>query len=211
MKVTIHQPEHIPWLGFFDKVSKADVFVILDSVQFRKNYFQNRNKILPDQWLTVPIKKHHLTTKIKDIQISDRKWRMGYLDQVRHVYKKTEFYQQYFPEFVSIINKGHTSLSELNIELIDWAMKIFGLTPEVYLSSSLDHNDSLKASDLVLEICKSLGATEYISGAGGHDYLKVETFNNCGIEVTFNKPDYPKLSFLDHLFKYGNNNFNQNI
>jgi len=71
MIVTIHQPEHLPWLGLFDKIRRADLFVILDCVQFRKNYFQNRNRIRTESgwtWITVPVRRP-LLAPINEIQI----------------------------------------------------------------------------------------------------------------------------------------------
>ena len=84
MIATIHQPEHLIWLGLIDKISRADVFVILDTVQFRKNYYQNRNKIRINAkegwaWITVPTKKQPLKTKIEDIEISNIAWKEHYL------------------------------------------------------------------------------------------------------------------------------------
>ena len=81
MIVTIHQPEHLPWLGYFNKMAKAELYVILDSVQFEKNYFQNRNKILSPngpQWIGIPVKNSgHMTNTIASTQIADdAKWRI---------------------------------------------------------------------------------------------------------------------------------------
>ena len=214
MIITIHQPEHLIWLGLIDKIFRADVFVVLDNVQFRKNYFQNRNKIKTKDgwaWLTVPVKKHPLKTKIKDIEISyNHNWVQGYLDLIRRNYKKTKYFTNYFPELEKIILKKYKYLADLNLELIKFILKHFKIETKVVRVSELKLSENKSGSDLILEICQKLSAETYLSGTSGKDYLNIYDFESAGIKVIFQEFDYSDetLSSIDLLFNYGPKSFN---
>lgn len=219
MKVSIHQPEHLVWLGLLYKIDMSDVFVVLDDVQFTKNNFQNRNKIRIKNtfgWLTVPVKNHSLDTMIKDIEIAeDNKWRAKYLNTIIMNYGKAKYFKDYFPDIQEIINKKHKLLADLNIDLINFALKVFGISDKkIIFSSSLNIDQALKKTDLLVQICSSLNATSYISGAGGREYLDINSFIKNGIEVEFidfKTPEYKQtqedfvsgMSFVDYLFNAG--------
>src|SRR5438132_417721 len=121
MIVTIHQPEHLVWLGLLNKIKMADAYVIFDSVQFKKNYFENRNRIKTQDgpmWLTVPVKNHSISTVIKDIEISyDTPWQKKYLAAIQTNYGKAQYFGEYFSAIEKIINKNHRLLVDLNIEV----------------------------------------------------------------------------------------------
>lgn len=219
MIVTIHQPEHMVWLGLLDKISKADIFVILDDTQYKKNYFENRNKIKTKDewtWLTVPVKKHSSTAKIKDIEISyDRDWMKKYLNLIRENYTRAPYFKKYFPKIEEIINKKHKLLADLNIEILKFFLKEFDITPKKIIKfSDLGISDTVGEQDVNLVISRHLGAKTYISGPTGKEYLDLTPFKESGIEVTFHEfkhPTYPQLygeflpfmSSLDALFNLG--------
>lgn len=220
MKVTIHQPEHLPWIGFFNKMSKCDVFVILDNVQYRKNYFQNRNKIMGangPQWLTVPVvNKGHMEKTIMDIEIACEKnlsWKKKYYNSIYYSYKKYPYFSEHITFFENLLKKNHTKLSDFNIEIILYLANFLDINPVFIKASELEVEGS--NSSLILNICKSIGATTYISGPSGRDYLNVKEFEDDNIEVIFNDyvhPVYPQkdtsefvpfLSTFDLLFNVG--------
>lgn len=219
MIVTIHQPEHLVWLGLIKKISDSDVFVILDSVQFEKNYFQNRNKIRTKEgwmWLTVPIKKSPLSTLIKDIEISyEEKWQKKYLKSLQIHYGKAPFFKKYYPQIEEIISKNHKLLVDLNIELLELVLKEFGVeNKKIIRSSELEIKQGIGGSNVCLEICKKLSAKTYLSGPSGKEYLVLDDFNTHNIEVCFHEfkhPEYvqvhgeflPFMSSLDALFNLG--------
>lgn len=218
--ITIHQPEHVPWLGLFDKVSKCDTFVILDNVQFVKNYFHNRNRIGTEEnpvWITVPIKKHPLNTAIKDVEIAETQngkqshWRESYLDKITRAYKDCDYYNEFFPIVKSWVSKEWKSIGDMNISMLYFLLEHFKIRYEnnlkIVLASELGLPEA-KASDLVLSICKTLNADKYLSGQSGPDYLTMNEFTEAGIEVVVNKPQLSKLSSFDTLFRYGYHNFN---
>lgn len=195
--ITIHQPEHLPWLGYFNKMSKADVYVILDSVPFRKNYFQNRNKVLGsngEQWLGVPvITKGHMEGTIMNTRIateSNPKWREKYLNTIKSSYCKHPFFEEVFEPLSDIIRGEYIYICDLNIAIIRMFAERFGLSPQFVRSSSLEVRGT--KSDLILNICKELNATTYIAGPSGRDYLNVSDFDNNKIKVVYNDYSHPQ-------------------
>lgn len=222
MIVGIHQPEYLPWLGFFDKMDQCDVFVLLDTVQFRKNYFQNRNRIRVNyndrtwRWLTVPIAKGHLTQLIKDVQISNaRDWGKEHLRCLELHYRKAPFFNRYKEAFKTIYGKKYMGLSELNIELIFTVRGLMGIDSKVLIASKLDLDERGKGgTEVVFNICKHLGATSYLSGQFGKDYLDENVFYNSGITLKYQdfhhpvykqvyEPFVPSMSSIDLLFNEG--------
>lgn len=208
--ITIHQPEHLPWLGFFNKMAKADIFVLLDSVPFRKNYFQNRNKILgtnKEQWIGVPVFiKGHINSMIKDTPIADAanpKWREKYLKTIQGSYGKYEYFDDVFPQLSEIIMAANDNISDINTAIIKMFAKGFGITPKFIRSSELDVGGA--KSDLILNICSNLKADVYIAGPFGREYLKKNEFDEKGIKVCFNDYAHPKYeqrrsdSFVPYL------------
>ena len=179
MKVTIHQPEHFPYMGFFQKMSSADLFVVLDNVNFRKNYFQNRNKIIStnkkEEWITVPVEKGASSKIIKDVMTSkDPKWRKKLVTKIKQNlgFDATEIYK-------------FDKLIDINMASIKWAMDRMKIDTRVVFASDL--NVSGNKSELLANIVRKVGGKEYISGAFGKDYLDLSFFEN--IDVSFFEPN----------------------
>jgi len=215
MRITIHQPEHLPWAGFFHKISDVDTVVILDSVQFRKNYFQNRNKIRSSDgwsWITVPVYRR-LDTLIKDVTIvMNQYWQRKWIDSIYHAYKKATYFEEYFDRLAAEINKNEEKLSLLNFALIKIIGEWLGIKTDFIFSSQLDVKG--KGNELILDICKSLNATTYLSGVSGKEYLSLDDFTRGDIRVEFQEfyhpiysqlyePFIPCMSIIDILFNYG--------
>lgn len=225
MIISIHQPEAFPYTGFFSKMLKSDIFVYLDDVQFTKNNFQNRNRIIRDgeaKWLTIPVKmKGHLSSTIKDMKVADEKdWRKNILNLIRLAYSNCNFYEAYINELEKLINDSYSSsnLIDFNISFIDFVRKNLGIKNKVYRSSSFELS-GYKKGDLILEICKRFykegTPLVYLSGLGGMNYLDKFKFaiNNIGIAYQSNyrypypqKSDIfqPYASILDILMNLGN-------
>ncbi len=225
MKVAIHQPNYLPWIGFFNKVSMADTYVILDSVQFERDSFTNRNKIrLPDSrtgwtWLTVPVGKGNSHKLIMDVEIDNNlNWKETSLSAINRIYKTSPYLKNYSQFLDSIYKKNWDNLSELNVYIIKELFGILGLKLQIIRVSEL--NVSSKKSELILDICKNVGATEYISGITGREYLDMDRFKEYGIKVTYqdfkhpvydqvrsravpNPPFIPNLSIIDLLLSCG--------
>ncbi len=205
MILTIHQPEHAPWRGLLEKIRAADVFVILDTVQFSKNGFQNRNKVRTG-WITVPVKKHSLKTLIKDIEIGEtpnHSWRQLYLAKLTEYQNEPHFWEHYY-HIERIIKGNQTSLAELNIQILDFLLATFKIRTRVMRASLFDIPQGKDGSEKVLNLCKFFGADTYLAGEGGKDYMRLDEFEKAGINVVWNDTSkFEKLSAFDHLFKYG--------
>lgn len=200
MIITIHQPEHLPWLGFFNKLSKAEKFVILDSVPYRKNYFQNRNRIIGSngvQFIGIPtVNIGHIEGTIATTKIAiqgNANWQTKYLNTIRMSYSKHPFFAEVYPLLQKAIMLDTEYLADINIEIFTSFADQMGFNPEYVRSSSLCVKGA--KSDLILDICKKLNADLYIAGPSGRDYLDMRSFADAAIKVNFNDyrhPEYPQ-------------------
>lgn len=220
MRLAIHQPEHLPWLGFFNKMSMADVYVILDNVQYVKGNYQNRNRIMGTngpQWINVPVNnKGRLESTILDMTFADEtnpNWRKKYLNTIYCSYHKYPYFEEIYSYFEKIMDKNYKYLYDFNVDMIYYFANLLKIHPQFIRASELEVQG--KKSDLVLSICKELKADIYISGEGGRHYMHLEDFKNAGIDVVFQKyihPVYlqktgkefePYMSIIDLLFNVG--------
>ena len=218
MIVTIHQPEHLPWLGFFDKVRQADVYVILDNTQFRKNYFQNRNKIRTKSgwsWVVIPVLKDPTETLINEILTADKpRLKRKYVNLIGQHYFHAEFFETYFPPLKQILERNHVKLVDLNIELIKFLLKELGIETDILVASELGLPKAKGGTEVNFDICKKLDADVYLSGISGKEYLDESKFAESGIKVMYQEfyhpiyqqlyePFIPCMSVIDLLFNHG--------
>lgn len=218
MIVTIHQPEHMPWCGFLHKASQADVFVLLDNVQYRKNYFQNRNQILgPNgpQWLTVPVAlKGHTEGTIREMEISPgANWADKWWKSIYFSYLKTPYFSAHGPFFKELSQRPWKHIAQLNEEIIRYFFREFDIQCRVVKASELGI-DGVR-SQLLRDICVRLGAEAYLAGRHGKDYLDETLFRDANINVRYHEfvhPVYPQrpgaefvpnMSAVDLLFRAG--------
>lgn len=206
MVITIHQPEHMPWVGFFNKMIQADTYVYLDNVQFKTGNFQNRNKILNHDycplWLTVPTEKaRHLETTLDAIRIgSVQNWRQKYWGRIYDSYCKHPYFGMYNEALKAIIFSERTKLIDLNLALIDFLRDILEITVPTVRSSILGVRGT--ATERLVNICQALRADTYISGPDGRNYLDLSLFDQAGIRVTyhdFSQKPYPSAHFQPYL------------
>jgi hypothetical protein len=215
MKIAIHQPQYLPWLGYFDKMDQADVFVLLDDVQFKKNEWQNRNKIRNTEgwhWLTVPV-LHEFGQVIMDVKIDNRRaWRGKHLKSIELNYSRAPYFKDYFSLLREGLEKEWEFLADLNLYLISRLKEALGIKTELVRSS--DFNIRTNRTQRLIDICGHLKADTYISGAGGSDYLDGGEFQKSGIKLEFqnfthpeyeqlHKDFYPHMSVVDLLFCQG--------
>ena len=214
--VSIHQPQYLAWVPYFDKILRADRFVLLDNVPFQKNGLQNRNQIKTPHgisWLTVPVKQH-LGQLICATEIADPMSLDKHLKTLEFAYKKSRFYDEIVILIDTVLQKHRSLLADLNHALILNFLVYLGFTGELIKASELGVSGA--GSDLILDICRKLGATEYLSGPGGRNYMKLEDFKRAGIRVVFQEyknvpyPQLfteqgfvPNLSVIDLLFNLG--------
>lgn len=215
--VTIHQPYFIHWLGFFDKVSKSDVYVVFGNVDcdWRSQSVLNRNKIKTPQgekWLTVPIHAG-LKTKIKDVKIDNSQdWRKDHLKTLFFNYKKAQNFSLIYPLIEKIYTKKYSNLIDLNMETIRLFMKLLKIKTQIVSDESLKAHG--QKNELLIDLIKNVDGNIYLSGIGAKNYLDLAKFKKAGIEVIwqdFKHPEYnqlwgdfiPNLSALDYLFCEG--------
>ncbi|MBF0363030.1 MAG: WbqC family protein [Oligoflexia bacterium] len=208
--IAIQQPEHFPWIGFFDKMTKSCQYVLLDNVQFKKRYFENRNKIRTtsgSDWICIPVKsKGKFEQLIQEVQVDHSQlWQSKYLNKIYYNYKKTINFEKYFEKIEKIINEKKELLVEYNLELINFVKFILGIGTKLTLASEVvAYDEKIRGSDLILQIADKLHATIYFSGPAGRDYLKGDTFLAANIAIEYHNythPTYPQLHqpFISHL------------
>jgi len=177
-KVTIHQPEHFPYMGFFQKIAAADLFIVLDNVKFNKNGFQHRNRILTleekEEWITVQVGKSAWNQNINEIKVNwNAKWKRRLLEKIERNlhFDADEFY-------------SHEKLVDINMAGIRWALKKMNILTPIVFASELEVVGT--KSVLNANLVRAVGGTKYISGPGGKDYLDLSVFGD--IEVEFFNP-----------------------
>lgn len=220
MIVTIHQPEHMPWLGFFDKLRQADVYVMLDNVQYRKNYFHNRNRIRNRTgmvWLTVPaLTRGKFGQALLDVEINDLgspRWREKCWLTLSQSYRRAPYFEDHAAFFEALYKRTDWNrLVPLNEAIIRYLLDAFAIPVRVVRASGLGVTG--QKGELILALCRKLGATEYLSGISGRDYLDCQRFEQHGIRLVFHEfhhpiyrqlhqPFIPCMSAIDLLFNYG--------
>ena len=219
MIVSINQPAYLPWLGYFERIARSDVHVVLDHVQFEKNSFTNRNKICGPNgvtWLTVPVatKGRFGDLAINTLAISPgNPWAKKHWRTISMTYRKAPYFGAHEAFFAEAFVRPWERLNDLTEHVTGYLLEQFGIETKLMRSSEMDVQ-SVK-SELVLEICRKCGADAYLSGALGRDYLEVDKFTAADIGVEFQDyqhPVYeqvnsrqfePYMAAIDLLFNHG--------
>ena len=199
MIISIHQPAYLPWLGYLTRIAESDAFVFLDCVQFEKNSFTNRNKIKTAQgaqWLTVPVlQAGHMSGTLAELEIDPRPdWRRKHLLSIEQNYRKAPCFKDRFPRLAELYAQPFHLLADLCFEQLKFWLRELGINTRVVRASTLPV--SAAKGELVLEICRHLGADAYISGPLGKGYLEPEAFAAAGVALSFQEfvhPMYPQL------------------
>jgi hypothetical protein len=221
--IACHQPNFLPWLGYFAKIFHADVFFLLDDAQFTQGHnrhnWTTRVRILTDQgpsWLSIPVRRSGKGKQlIRDVQINTRdfRWIRKTLRRLEQGYGKTPCFSEYYPELKEIVLRKYTSIAELNIDSIEWLVEVLRIRVKILRSS--EYSSDSRSNERLIDLTKSVGGKVYLSGDGADDYLLKEKFENNGIEIQkmgFEHPVYkqahssefvPGLSIIDALFNIG--------
>ncbi|WP_421773546.1 WbqC family protein [Gracilimonas sp.] len=218
--VGIHQPNFLPWLGFFDKIAKSDVFVLIDNVQFVKGHICNRNKIKNNQseavWITVPV-SHEKGTDVNFNRLPlayEQNWGTGIINQIRGSYGGAPYFDRYMEKLsYYFIESEYDSLGALNIALIKFCCQELGISTKLEIASQIDEEFGTN-NDLNIGICKYFDADTYLSGQGAKKYNDEDQFEKAAIKLKyqqFDHPEYkqlfegfiPNLSVIDLLINEG--------
>lgn len=190
MKVSIHQPNFIPWLGFFVKAKKSDEHVFLTDVAYSKNGWTNRNIIMNNgekSYLTIPVGKKFAGKNISDINIETKAYGRELRKLIKTidlVYEESKIKSQVLEILYDKVDADHLNLCDLNTSLIKYFFNLLKIDCATTDSFSVIKDPGLRKSDLVLEICKKRFCNEYITGAGGLGYLDIESFKVSNILVS---------------------------
>lgn len=216
MKVTVHQPNFLPYMGFFEKILASDVFVVYDTAQFSRDGFQHRNSILLNGTkvlcsLTVgTATAWHLP--IKDVPICDDRKTRAIWKTICQAYQKAPYFALYRDAFESLFHSHPENLCDFSLQIIQLVLDCLGWTGRLVRASTLPLNPQLRKSEALLEIVQAVGGTVYLSGSSGASYLNEQLFTDAGIDVvyqSFHARPYPQrgvsafvpnLPILDFLF-----------
>lgn len=207
MKLAAHQPQYLPWLGFFDKMDRVDRFVLLDVVQYKKNEWQNRNRIrTPDgwQWLTVPV-HYRFPMSIREVTLDDedRRWRRKHREALRIHYARSPFRAALLPSLEVLLDEPHDNLAALNVRTVRLLAGLLGARTPISLASEVPGLPE-GADARLIALCRHFGCSDYLAGAGGADYMDMESYRRAGVGVVFQDfrhPVYPQAypGFAPHL------------
>lgn len=216
--MSINQPSYLPWLGYFHRIAVSDAHVVLDHVQFEKNSFINRNKIRTANgwcWLSVPIKTKNrfCDLAINRLEIAEgSSWSRKHWESLRLNYGRSRYFDEHAFFFEKTLLSQRTSFLPLATEILVYLLKQFQISTPIFFSSQLGVGGVKDA--LVLAICQRMGATQYLSGPLGRDYLDEKFFVEADITVQYHDyihPQYlqvfkgfePYMAAIDILFNYG--------
>jgi len=214
--VAILQSNYVPWKGYFDIIAKSDIFVIYDEVQYTKNDWRNRNLIKTHSglhWITIPVRHEFLKQKINETIVFNNNWFRKHKSTLQANYAKSPYFNQYKDFIFDIYDNTSNNLSEINKMFIVKICEILEIKTKIIDSRELDLEGN-KVEKLV-DACKKLKATKYISGPAAKNYIDEILFKNNNIELEwmdysnykeYNQPNHPfehGVSILDLIFNEG--------
>lgn len=218
MTVSILQSNYIPWKGYFDIIAKSDVFVIYDEVQFTKNDWRNRNLIKTQEgleWISISVRQESLKQKIFETKILLHNWSKKHKSTLQTNYGKAPYFKEYKDSIFEIYDSQSTELSQINRLFIEKICAILAIETKIIDSRELNlEGDKVER---LIDACKKLNATKYLSGPAAKNYMNEVLFNENNIELEWmdysNYKEYNQLylpfehgvSVLDLIFNEGPN------
>jgi hypothetical protein len=217
MIISVHQPNYMPWLGYFHKIAIADVFVFLDNVQYSKNSYINRVKVFGPsgpKWLTVPV-TYDYGNLISQVQPAFPDWRSSHLDTLFNTYRSAPSFNAVWPQLTDLYQKEpQADLASINRVLVEGIANALGLRCRFMVSSSIPTRE-LTSDDRIVALVASIDSNgTYLSGIGGAGYQDHAKFTNAGLQLQYTEFEHPQydqgrvqftesLSILDALFNLG--------
>jgi len=213
-----HQANLYPYGGFFAKAASVDVFVIVDTTQYVKKEYHNRNRIkLADgkaHWLTIPVKTAgRFTQRIYEVEIVENSnWQRDHRRTLELAYAKSRYFHEYWPYFLDLLERDWKRLVDYNIAVIKLCLDILDIKTPAHIASRLGVEG--RRTELILDICRKTGCDTYLHGRHGRDYVDFEYLKNAGIRSLiqeYSQVPYPQqwgpfvsnLSVLDIIFNCG--------
>jgi len=213
MRVAIHQPNYLPYIGYFQKMARADIFVLLDTVQYSKDSYTQRVKIRTKDewiWLTIPVEKSNNFKMIHEVRLpGDSKWKIKHKISLEANYAKSPFFDKHFIDFYYTLSLDN--LADFNEVGIRYLQEKFNITTKLIRARDLHIDKELESSELLMEIVKRSGGSTYVSGPSGKQYLDTEMFSENNIHLEFFEPEIfeypqrwpgfqPSMSAIDTVF-----------
>ncbi|MGN0366654.1 MAG: WbqC family protein [Suilimivivens sp.] len=221
MIVGIHQPNYFPWMGYFDKMDKSDIFILLDEVQLTDSSMTQRNRVLNcngvPAYITVAFQKAgYMQKQLREIALNQEiDWQKRQMDFLKGTYGKTPYFKEVWEFIEPIFSKHYNTLVEVNYDTICLIKDMLEISTKIVWQSQLDYPRDAHKNDLILNLCKSVSANLYLSGTGAQKYMDLDSFDQSGIKVEFQNftmPEYeqkyakefcPGLSMLDVMLNCG--------
>ena len=208
MILVSQQPLYLAgWLGSMNKIAQADIFVILDTVQYVPRSFNNRNKIRTKhgwQWLTVPVfSKGYRDKKFIDIEIDNSTdWRRKHLKAIELAYSKAKYFDDYYPQIERIYEIAWEHIADLNQAFLRWSLTQLGITPRIVSATALDLFGV--GCERVIDMCEKIpGIDIFLVGAGAEPYTDVEGLKAVGVETVFQSYYHPVYKQCHPHFEEG--------
>lgn len=218
MTVAIMQPYFFPYIGYWQLINSVDTFVIYDDVNYKNKGYINRNSILVNgksQKFTLELVGASQNKFINEIEVRNNGKKL--LKTIEMAYKKAPFFNEVFPLIKKVLNQKEKNLAKFIGYSLNLISKYLNISTKFIYSSDIEKNNTLKAQDKILDICKKLKATSYINSIGGQELYNKKIFKENGIELSFLESrliDYkqfqndfiPYLSIVDILMFNSKNN-----
>ena len=199
MKIAIMQPYFMPYIGYYQLIAAADIFILYDNIKYTKKGWINRNRLLQngnDKFFTIPLKKDHDHTHVYKREIADTFNRNKLLNQLKEAYSRSPYYRQTLPLLEEIIQYENPNLFDYLHHSIVKTCSHFGITTKIQKSSEIAIDHNLTSQDKVLALCKKLNAKTYINPVGGIALYSKEIFSKFNIDLKFIQPTpftYPQF------------------
>lgn len=205
-RIAILQSNYLPWKGVFDLIHRVDTFVFLEDVQYTEHDWRNRNKIMTDQqtkWITVPVKNAgRFCQLICETELDNRtNWQRKHLHSFQTYYARAPYFKQYRYLIEDLyLQRRWTRLSELNIYATQMLARVLEIRTRFV--NSCDLSATGVKDDRIIEICKELGATHYLSGPAAQNYIHPEKFTAHNIQLEYIQYQYPGYSQVYQPFSH---------
>ena len=223
MKVTVHQPNYMPYLGIFNKIKNSDIYVMYDVAQYVKDRFDNRNKIRTREgelWLTIPVlDKDSLYRRFYEVKLPPKdNWRKKHWKSIETYYCKADYFESYREDIRRIYDDEYSFLVEINERIIRFLLREFGITTKIIKTSELDLDSNLKSTEMLIGMLKKVDATTYLAGESGRKYMDESMFSDAHIRLEYQnfthrtykqvyEPFIPNMAAIDLLFNMGDKSY----
>lgn len=218
MKLALTQSNYLPWIGYFKLISNVNHFVFYDQVQYTKNDWRNRNKIMlngSSKWISIPVNyRFSDRLQIDKVRLPAGNWRDDHLEKISIAYGKEHNFTKYYPILRDVIHADYEFLSDLNQELLIQYANAFKITTHFHSTHSIDLN--LDRNQRIIDTCKDFSADTYVCSPKSLNYIDLKLFSKNDIEVKIMNYDDclsnyrqnsqifdPYVSFIDVLFMTG--------